>query len=101
MANLDRALLRLKRYLHVATVACPGATPDGAMAFSCGVLGQLELGCVAEIRTGRGDVERGSKQKVCVTLAGQSSSRSGAVSTHTITPGEDITRTSPCVQDGI
>lgn len=44
---LDRALLRLKRHMHPVSVANPGATCDGAMAVSCGVIGLLEKGFFA------------------------------------------------------
>lgn len=57
-ASLGPRLLRLKRHLHVATVASPGASCDGTMAFSCGVIGQLEKGCLGLT------IVRGVKKKV-------------------------------------
>ena len=47
--NLDRRLQRLKRYLYPTTTADPGASYDGAMAFSGGVLRELEKGFYAKI----------------------------------------------------
>lgn len=49
LMSLDRRLQRLKRYLHPCTVADPGASYEGAMAFSGGVLRELEKGFYAKI----------------------------------------------------
>ena len=45
----DRRLLRLSRHLYPTTMAAPGASYDEAMAFSCGVVGELEKWCFADV----------------------------------------------------
>ena len=62
---LDRSLLRLKRHMHPVSVANPGATCDGAMAVSCGVIGLLEKGFFTNVslRDPTGGASH-SKQKV-------------------------------------
>ena len=48
LPRLDRRLLRLSRHLYPTAMAAPGASYDAAMAFSCGVVGELEKGCFAD-----------------------------------------------------
>lgn len=43
--------------MHATTTAEPGASYDGAMAFSAGVLRELEKGCFANITEPAGGVE--------------------------------------------
>ena len=49
LPTLDRRLLRLSRHLYPPMMAAPGASYDAAMAFSCGVVGELEKGCFADV----------------------------------------------------
>ena len=49
LPTLDRRLLRLSRHLYPTTMAAPGASYDAAMAFPCGVIGELEKGCFADV----------------------------------------------------
>ena len=55
LASLEPALLRLKRHLHVTTVASHGATCDGTMSLSAGVIGKLEKGGFANVVASTGE----------------------------------------------
>lgn len=59
--TLDRRLQRLKRFLFPTTMAEPGVSYDGAMAFSAGVLGELEKGCYAKMLAPAVDGEDGGQ----------------------------------------
>ena len=48
MANVAPTLQRSQRHLHVTTVAESGATIEGEMETTCGVLGEMEKGCIAQ-----------------------------------------------------
>ena len=49
LPTMDRRLLRLSLHIYPTTMAAPGANYDAAMAFSCGVVGELEEGCFADV----------------------------------------------------
>lgn len=49
------ALQRRREETHVVTVASPGACCEGEMEITLAVLGELQKGCIAEVRMRRDD----------------------------------------------